>query len=212
MFCDQNTNCLYNVPNYVVLQVPHDSLYKCWKTHKLKDIYTYSTYQKRDSKVNALPLNVTLNIENRLAWKYSILVKQYTLSHVAFNYWNHLQEQSNESGGLYESQPYWIKGNIKSIDDENETVLGIFSVSTVKTKRFINSFYFPVVPDCLCMSEIISDQDELDEFLGKTDTEESNPIYLMYNGELAEEKYHYYEQSCFDCRLKGGINRKPDYW
>ena len=37
--------------------------------------------------------------------KYSTLVKQYSLSREAFEFWNILEEQSKQSGELYESQP-----------------------------------------------------------------------------------------------------------
>jgi len=194
-----------------LLEEPIDSLSKCWKTNKIKDIYTYTTHKKKGEKVNALSLNVTTNDENRLSGKYSILIKQHTLSDIAFNYWNHLQKQSKETGGLYESQPYRLKGNIKSVDDENETVLGIFSVSTVKTKRFINDFDFELKIDENCEVKI-TDQDELFEFLDKSNPE-TYPIYLYYYFSPNEPNLLlYYEQTCFDCRLKGGTIRKPDYW
>lgn len=198
-------------PKYVILDTAIDSLFKCWKTNKIKDIYTYTTHKKKGKKVNALPLNVTTNNENRLSGKYSILIKQHALSDIAFNYWELLQEQSKKTGGFYESQPYQIKGNIISADDENETVLGIFSVSTVKTKRFIHVFYYGLKQDEDCEVKI-TDQDELDLFLNETDPE-THPIYLyLYRIRANLFKYHYYDQTCFDCRLKGGTVRKPDYW
>lgn len=188
-----------------------DSLYTCWKTEKLKDIFTYTSHQKVDKKVLDLPLHLATNRDNRLSIKYSALVKQLTLSDVAFNYWDQLKEQANETGGLYETQPFQLEGNIKCIDNEEEEVIGVFSVSSVKTKRFTGKFYFkPYFGVC---EEVIAGWENLIPYLwgDLSPPPPITPLYLL-KIENRMDTFLYVDQSCFDCRLKGGTLIKPEYW
>ena len=200
-----------------------DSLYTCWKTGKVNDIFTYSSNQKTNKKVIGLPLYLITNKDNRLTIKYSILLKQIALSDAAFVYWNQLQTQSQESGGLYDTQPYELKGNIKCINDENEKVIGIFSASSVKTKRFTTpilmnrNYYF-------CVTKIERWRDLLRYLWGGDPGQIPNsntnipdtPLYLhpFFNnvGLPRKDTFSLIDQSCIDCRLKGGTLTKPDYW
>ena len=200
-----------------------DSLYTCWKTANVKDIFTYTSRQKRDMKVIGLPLYFVTNKENKLHLKYSILIRQLTLSDVAFGYWNQLQTQSQETGGLYETQPYELEGNMKCIDNENETVIGFFSVSSVKSKRLTTSVHLNR-NDYYC-ADIIEGWDNLLVYLwGGTPGQlplpnvelPDTPLYLhpFYTqlNELRKDTFSLIDQSCIDCRLKGGTLTKPDYW
>ena len=182
------------------------SLFKCWKSSEIKNIFTYSTFQTSDKKVTALPLNFVTNEDNRLTKKYSVLIQQYTLSDIAFKYWNHLQ-QSKATGGLYESQPYRIEGNIKNVNDANEAVIGLFCVSSVKSKRFTGIFYSS--PNRDCNKSLFRNYEELLDFL-HSDTSQL-PIYLLKTYDL-EEPFIYVDQQCFDCTKAGGDTIKPEYW
>ena len=186
-----------------------DSLFRCWKTAKLEEIFTYTLRQKKDKKVIGLPINLVTNEDDRLTVKYSILVKQLTISDLAFKYWDHLQSQSHETGGLYETQPYELEGNIRCIDNENETVIGIFSASSVKTKRCTGTFSFDRnYQNC---NRILYNWEELNAILTGEEMPKKLPMYLMptiNNNEPVE----YIDQSCLDCRLRGGTTTEPDYW
>lgn len=198
------------------------SLYTCYKTQDVKELFTYTTHQKSNTKVIGLPLYLVINRQNRLVLKYSILIKQYTLSDVAYEYWSHLQSQSQESGGLYDTQPYELKGNIRCIDDENEPVIGIFSASSVKTRRFSSKFHMRRASD-YCADMIEGWNNVLTYLWGGEpgvpplpgaelpDT----PLYLQvfYHGsDIRKDTFAVVDQSCFDCTLKGGTLTKPDYW
>ncbi len=200
-----------------------DSLYTCWKTSKVNGIYTYTSNNKIDKKVIGLPLYLITNKDNRLTIKYSILLKQIALTNTAFVYWNQLQTQSQESGGLYNTQPYELKGNIKCIDDENEKVIGIFSASSVKSKRFTTSIHMN--RNNYYCSDIIEEWDNLLRYLwggsepGTIPGPDANipdtPLYLhpfFEEGLPRKDTFSLIDQSCIDCRLKGGTLIKPDYW
>jgi hypothetical protein len=62
---------------------------------------------------------------------YYLMVKQYSISEATYKFWNTIQTQALNSGGLFDSTPQSIKGNIVNPNDANEEVLGIFSACDV---------------------------------------------------------------------------------
>jgi hypothetical protein len=196
-------------------------LYTCWKTENTKGIFTYTSHQKANKKVTGLPLYLVTNRDNRLTVKYSILIKQFALSDEAFLYWNQLQTLSQESGGLYDTQPYELKGNIRCMDDEDETVIGFFSASTVKTKRFTTPIYM-ARNNYRCI-EIVEEWENVLKLLwggiiGQPPSSNSDIPDTLYltpffkEGKPRTDTFALRDQSCIDCRLKGGKLTKPDYW
>ena len=88
-----------------------------------------------EDRVARLPLHFISNESDRLAERYSILVNQYSLNEDEYNYWEKLQNISEEVGSLYDITPSSIPGNIFCIEDPAEQVLGYFSVSAKTSKR-----------------------------------------------------------------------------
>lgn len=181
--------------------------YKCWYTGRINNIYTMSTKQMLSNEIRKYPFNYVSNRTNRLRIRYSLLVRQYTLSDDAFAYWDQMRRQNQEGGGLYEKQPSQIQGNIYNIDDPDEKVLGYFNVSSSTEKRIyvddINEFSFPG-PDCILdtimrLSEI-PDYMFYPVYMISLSTMGSGPPYGIGNG------------MCFDCTTGGGTNVKPDFW
>jgi hypothetical protein len=63
---------------------------------------------------------------------YYLSIRQFGLSEAAYRYWKTVQEQSKNSGGLFDATPKSIKGNIRSLSQANEEVLGFFMATDVK--------------------------------------------------------------------------------
>jgi hypothetical protein len=63
-------------------------------------------------------------------------IRQYSLNEKAYRYWLNVQEQSKNSGGLFDAIPKSLKGNLTSVDNPSEEVLGFFTVSDVFLKTF----------------------------------------------------------------------------
>ncbi len=203
--------------NFTPQEYVSDSVYYCWTSgSKLNEIYTYSTTQAVSKEIRMVPLTYVSNQTDRLKYDYCLLVKQYSLSEAAFSYWNKLQIQANESGGLYETQPSRIRGNLYNVDNPDETVLGFFGASGVSEKRvFIKGFgYLYTVLDTyneqLCQPAGFT-PGELMEFLEGIDTTEY-PIFLYNYSGKRDGPWDYIDQACVDCRKRGGDTIKPDYW
>ena len=186
-------------------EVVYDYFY-CWESRKIPSIYTYSTQNLTTEQINNYPLNFVSNQSDRLSFKYSLLMKQFSLSPSAFEFWNTLDKQSKQSGELYETQPVQIQGNIHPQNESGETVLGLFYATSVKEKRI---FVKPVMATWhpYCKPYGLSSA-ELMELLSEVSVNQY-PIYLIF---IDVEVYDFADQECFDCRLLGGTTERPDFW
>jgi hypothetical protein len=57
-----------------------------------------------------------------------------SLSRDAYNYWSSVDAQANNSGGIFDTAPATIRGNIKNLKDATAPMLGFFQVSAVTQK------------------------------------------------------------------------------
>jgi hypothetical protein len=183
-----------------------DDYFYCWQTAIIRSIYTYSTQNLTSGQIRNYPLHFVSNQSERLSIKYSTLVKQFSLSREAFKFWNILDQQSKQSGELYETQPAQIPGNIHPQDESGETVLGLFYATSVKEKRIIlRPAISTWTPNCdlygLTRSELME--------LLNTYTPNRYPVYLVV---IDMGVYDFADQECFDCRLRGGTVERPDFW
>ena len=189
----------------------NDHFFKCWKTYPIGEIYTKTT---RNLSVNALKrnsLNFVSNETDRLRVTYSLLVKQQSLTRRSYVYWEKMRAQSRETGGLYENQPSTAIGNICNTNDPDEVVLGIFYATQQRTKRIMvnnvssenDPFEFKI-PYLTC---------EWESATGTFQLVGDFPYYLKSNHPSGYgPPYLTADRICFDCRIQGGINVKPDYW
>lgn len=182
-----------------------NDLFKCWKTLPVMEIYTETT---RNLSVNAFKknsLNFVSNETDRLKVTYSLLVKQQSLTRRSYVYWEKMKAQSSETGGLYETQPSSAIGNIYNTSDPDEVVLGIFYATQQQSRRImVNNHFDFKIPYLIC---------EWYSAAGAFQIGTDFPYYLKsghwtYYG----PPYLTADQICFDCRIRGGINVKPDYW
>jgi len=185
--------------NFVDLGYDSDSLYYCWSTETIPEIYTETLKHVNKDSLSKIPLRFVSNETKRLKVKYSLLVKQYSLTDTAYQYWNQIKKQSQETGGLYETQPAQIRGNIYNVNDNDEIVLGYFNVSALTEKRVFvtESFnFFPYYTEC-----------EPQDPPGRIPTSRL-PLYFV----LTDQGIKTAQDHCFDCRISGGTIEKPDYW
>ncbi|MCB0855462.1 MAG: DUF4249 domain-containing protein [Bacteroidetes bacterium] len=169
---------------------------------------------------NHLVKYVTTETE-RLQVKYSILVKQHVLEEEEFLFWKSLKESAEDVGGLYDRQPQSLTGNITSITDPKEPVLGYFSVNGIKEKRiFIDPNYdLPreaLPPDRLgieCLRELDSIPATLDDVdILIFQALDAGKVFYNFYGMISIEGYLITTVPCSDCTYYGGTVEKPDYW
>tara|TARA_R110002073_G_scaffold108336_1_gene243310 strand:+ start:20474 stop:21628 length:1155 start_codon:yes stop_codon:yes gene_type:complete len=143
------------------------------------------------------------NIRNNS--RYSILIKQYTLSSQAYNFYETLNNLSTSESLLSQNQPGFIAGNIFSASSQNEKVLGFFEVISVVQKRiFFNRTDYT--------SESFWDSWACRPFHPSPDTAPLNSLirnkWSFFSGPLDPIVVH---RTCSDCTQLGS-NIKPDFW
>ena len=185
-----------------------NELFKCWTTLPIREIYTGTTRNLSKNALKRNSLNFVSNETDRLKVIYSLLVKQQSLTRRSYVYWEKMKIQSSETGGLYEIQPSSAIGNICNTSDPDEIVLGIFYATQQQSKRImvnnVNDLFDFKIPYLTC---------EWYDAAGAFQIGRDFPYYLKsahwtYYG----PPYLTADQICFDCRIRGGINVKPDYW
>ncbi len=188
-----------------VVDPPDYSKKVCWITGLVKNVFTVSTKSLSQNIYNQYPLQTVDGHTSRLGILYSTLVRQLALSEGAYNYWDQLRINSNEQGGLYEKQPFAIKGNLLNVSNPENDVLGYFYAASESTKRY---FYHDVEGIVLDYSDQC-----YESVLGKFGWREyfprEYPIYYFYNEAGMLRILNCY---CIDCRLQGGTIVKPDFW
>jgi len=65
---------------------------------------------------------------------YFLSVDQLALSESTYRYWNTINKQLNNTGGIFDVPPAAAIGNVANVNDPNEIVLGIFNVAGATRK------------------------------------------------------------------------------
>lgn len=200
----------------------------CWKSDASTRVIARSIPGDADSQSIIQPLTfINPAVSTRLTEHYSILVKQYSLTKAAFDYWENMKQVSEERGDIFDKQPFFIPGNIHSLSNNNEKVLGFFQTSAVKEKRiFINKYDIrPLnLPRYYYNCEIIriGPIDYSGGVPGETPTITFDMIYNIYTGMgyvfvypefngLSLERLVFTKPVCSDCSLSANPVM-PDFW
>jgi len=181
--------------------------YRCWSTKRISTIFIANTEHSTTNKIKKFPLNYVSDRSNRLKIKYSLLIRQYSMSDDAYNYWLMLKKQSQETGGLYETQPPQVTGNVYNVNDPEERVLGYFNVSSVTEKRiFVDEQFAFSFPGKGCRLDTITVY-QLNNLYGPY------PVYMISVNPMGEgSPYGIGNGICFDCREGGGTTNQPSFW
>jgi len=178
-----------------------DSLYVCWKTQKIPQIFTGSTNDLTSGRLINEPIHYVNTETKRLQARYSLLVKQYSIPSQAYYHWKAVQEQVEGDDFLFANQPYQIMGNLKNVDDPKDRALGFFTVGAVEQERYFfdrpnaDFFYTTCIanPDLMALGYMPASQ---------------YPVYLT----ITSEGFAFASDYCFDCTLWNGSLEKPDFW
>ncbi|MCD4709816.1 MAG: DUF4249 domain-containing protein, partial [Bacteroidales bacterium] len=188
-----------------VVEFRSNTVFRCWKHAPLDHIYIGSTRSLSTNELRRLPLHFVSNETDRLSVTYSLYVKQQSLSSKAYDYWQRMNDQSVESGGLYEKQPASVAGNIYNVDDPEEVVLGCFYATQFREERLFvhnNNLFDFYVPHISCQYQPMNTL----YLHGNIDY----PIYIYVQGPFKPSFWG--PEECFDCRVQGGDTIQPEYW
>jgi hypothetical protein len=161
----------------------------------------------------------------KIADRYSILVKQYALTQEAYNYWLLVKTDTEQLGSIFDAQPSELPGNIHCITTPAEPVIGYMGVGAVSQVRiYIDSRHLPIlhtiypvsVDGCYIGTYLFA------HTIGPGDVINDVPTWI-YSGKQyvlnviggafggPVQGYTATDRFCADCTLRGP-NRQPDFW
>jgi hypothetical protein len=108
---------------------------ECWASSVTKGIVTAGTEGLTRNQLVNIPVFAVSLESPKLLYKYSVLVKQYSIPKEAYHFLTLMREFSDKSGSLFDIQPGFVDGNIISLSDENEKVVGIFYATDIEESR-----------------------------------------------------------------------------
>ncbi len=193
--------------SFVRRTFPEDDVSICWKYGASKSILLGSSAQLTSDVIKESPLLRIPRTSDKLEHRYSILVRQYALSKDAYEYFQIMKKNTESLGSIFAPQPSEVRGNIYSVSNPNEQVIGFVTASAVQQKRLFISrqelagrVHFPYC-----------------EFIHIPDHPDSIKMYMGYLP--IDEEYNQGNRGwsasfpeCVDCTTRGGSTTKPSYW
>ena len=208
---DPSNNCLFFRWNYTETWeylIPYTVTNRiCWVYGRSREVLIKNTSIFSQAMVTKYPVLFISNNTDKLKVKYSILVNQYSLNESEFDFWDKVQNISENVGNLYDITPVAISGNIRCTTNPGETVHGYFSVSAVSQKRLFIRDKFLGQPNfyTYCATDTI---------YGSLPEKELNKTYWVIEDNSNEippwwviTEY----RECADCTTEG-TKIRPPFW
>ena len=155
-----------------------------------------------------------------ISHRYSILVRQYIQNLASFTYYKTLKELSSSESILSPNQPGFFYGNLKSVENPNEKIIGFFEVSSISSKRIFFNYVdlFPGEPlppyftdckvrefkNCFLQSDPECRGAVLNSIIG------SNSLVYV-DSDFSQTYFFMVSPPCGDC-TKISSNIKPSFW
>ncbi|MFV0266304.1 MAG: DUF4249 domain-containing protein [Draconibacterium sp.] len=180
-----------------IVKLDYDTLFTCWQTETVKDIFTGQTANLSSPQINRQPLHFVATDTKKLSVRYSLLVQQYAISKKTYQFWKSIREQIADESFLNTKQPYNIAGNLRNVEEPEEITYGFFTVASIAEERV---FYYR--PNATFYFETGYTAEPID--LHK----KQQPVYLI----LKDNAMYFVHKDCVDCRTEEGEPQKPNFW
>ena len=185
----------------------------CYRTENSSNIILGSSAKLQQDVIYESPIVLIPFHDRRLSVLYSILVTQYALDSAAYNYWTAMKSNTENVGSLFDPQPNQTKGNIHSVSDPSELVIGYIGAGTTQQERiFISNFSLPSNWNQLpiCFEQVVpNNKDSLEKSF-------SDNSLVPYSenppGAFIIKSFNAASGSCVDCTVAGGSLDKPNFW
>ena len=151
--------------------------------------------------------------------RFSILVKQYALTQEAYQYWEALKKNTEDIGTLFDPLPSQLTGNVHSLANPEEPVIGYIGASAVQEKRIfvgkeeLPEDWRPFHPACPIDSLLPVPPQTMQDIVRRFSGGNYMPVSEIYApmGPPSPIGYMGASIQCVDCRVYG-TNIKPAFW
>lgn len=207
---------------------PYEPRKYCWKSDVSHDIniLAFSSQSEKSVKDKELFFIDSKNTD-KLVQRYSVLVRQYSISKEEYEFWRKLEESNTNVGNIFGEQPYTIRGNVKNITNPDEQVLGYFSVGGCATRRLYidnaeirpyrlpyDDYYNSCTFDSLMFNELnMSIYEVYENYVLNDFYNYDLAFYILESHSMSTRPIGLAVSTpqCCDCSLQGDLN-KPDFW
>lgn len=188
----------------------------CYMTKTSKGILTATTESMTDNRLDNSRVYFISFDNDRLAMRYSTMLKLQSVSRNTYLYLEHAKELNVNNGSLFDPIPSSVNGNILS-EDGTVAALGNFQVSAQSQKRlYIDYSELKRAQKVMWYSDIcgldtfdFSDTAHFKEMSGRgwaiMDTIFGSGGFPMFR-RMSNFSY------CFDCMSTGAPNVPPSWW
>jgi len=208
----------------------NDQIYYCWKSDTSSTIILGSSAKLSKDIIADNPITFIASTSEKLTREYSIQVKQYALTGAAYTFWQNLKTNTEQLGGIFDAQPSNINGNIHSVTNPSEPVIGYVSIGSVSILRiFIGTDDLPIsftptpfYPSCELDSELfvyyppnakvpIYQEDEFFNINKGAPYPPLIPVQAITTPTGTVIGHTGSDEACVDCTLRG-TNKQPSFW
>ena len=199
------------------ISVRTDDINKCWRTENSTEIILGNTLRLSQNIISEQPIISMSARSPKISRKYSILVKQFAQTPEEYQYWEMLKKNTENIGTLFDPLPSQLNGNIKSVSNTSEAVIGYVGAYSLEEKRiFISIEELPTTwlpsngyESCPPIDTVKNNSEEIDAALGAGSGIPLSEI--LPEGGLVPIAYTYSTKDCVDCRVRG-TNIRPSFW
>jgi hypothetical protein len=184
---------------------PDEDVSVCWKYESSSSIILANSTRLQDDIIYKAPVQFIPNGSEKLAVRYSILLRQYALDKEAYNFYELMRKNTEDIGNIFSPQPSEIRGNIKNVTDGREYVLGYVTASTVEEQRKFIQIPWHFFMSCN-ITRVPDIPDSVKFFFGP-----GGPL-IPFSYDNPPPYYSGSEPQCVDCTKRSGNLKKPSYW
>ncbi len=201
---------------HIMPRLRNDFIYTCWGNDTSSNVILNSSAKLVQDVISGNPITFIPSTSEKIAVRYSILLKQYALTSNAYNFWQNLRKNTEQLGSIFDAQPSQLVGNIHCTTVSAEPVIGYVSVSTVSIKRiFIENSKLPAWATIPFYTNCESDTVKYADVNARFQLNNGHPLLIPVG--LAKDKsgitvgYIGSTPECVDCTLRGSI-KQPAFW
>ena len=205
---------IYNEKIYQLEDPKVNPYYYCWMNSVSRNVNLYSTSMPEENKVKDVKL-LDIPIDDiRITYIYSILVKQWSLSDAAYNYYETLEKFTEGSGGLFGPMPTEIIGNVSCISNPDKKARGYVLASNVKNKRYFiyRSDFKQIVPQYENCQWQLPDGSYNWEKGWEFNIKNHGYVAITETGKIDRSSV-LYSSYCMNClKTNNATKKRPDFW
>lgn len=186
-------------------------VYVCWQSDNSNKIFLGSSAKLTNDIIEQAPIAYIEPHHQKLSVLYSINLKQFALDVAGYNYWEAIKKNTEGIGSIFDSQPNQTVGNLHSVSDSLDFVIGYIGAGASSTKRvFISNSDLPTGWNLFPFCDMISVPDNKDSLRAFFSGFSFIPL-SSYFDDFNKLRYFASSANCSDCTISG-TNIKPVFW